>query len=501
MADNEEIKQDVNNGAANNDVWVEEPATAVTVAAAADAPSPDTTEDKDWETSDAPVGLTDGNPLVVASIKEAMIAVEGAEVFPDARVGRAVAVTRVNLSEAPVPDSYEERSIKECTFKPDLSISSEKMRNKASSHHYGSATVVVKPSPQPELPAFKPDINVSKIATKRRESAGGSQYGKMTPGPKKIPAAETPDFKPHLVESKKAKALRDGSAPRIYETAKKYCDKGKKARADVVEAKKAMEPSKFSLYSDRPTTAPETGSWQSTEFTVDNLVVAQKNPLLLRSVEEMAPIKGTKYGEKLKAKAASRYAKDAYTPPKAARKDHKVDPNAWKNAVSCDAPPPAEQLSAPKNKKTETATSNYSPQVYKPARGERPMTAPLKTAKFNLRTLVDSPLDNDASQLPVPKSKKYTNVRSSGYGVVSPASSIPAKVHSYKHRSAANQIRTNSFRASDNNGRDSAQSNEENEHPDFDSDSLAKINDLIEKAASLDPAATNAAGEEQLTML
>lgn len=110
----------------------------------------------------------------------------------------------------------------------------------------------------------------------------------------------------------------------------------------------------------------------------------------------------------------------------------------------------------------------------------------------------DSPLNKAADALPPPvRNSKFNRVSSSGYGVVTPTPSIPAKVESYKHRSPTNQMRTNNFRggqlgngatppSAGANGRESTNSNAENEVPGATATSALIISDLIDKAASMD---------------
>jgi hypothetical protein len=109
-----------------------------------------------------------------------------------------------------------------------------------------------------------------------------------------------------------------------------------------------------------------------------------------------------------------------------------------------------------------------------------------------------------AELIPVPKKKKFEKVSSSGYGVVNPVPSVPAKVAEVKNTSkpySASKRSPTSIKIAS-----SRDSDAENETP-FANDSLAQINDLISKAASLDPqmaAASDGAdsgGEEMLTML
>ena len=107
------------------------------------------------------------------------------------------------------------------------------------------------------------------------------------------------------------------------------------------------------------------------------------------------------------------------------------------------------------------------------------------------------------------KKKKYETVSSSGYGVVNPVPSAPARVAEVKNSSKPSTPKKKASPrvagmkiASSRDG----DSDAENETP-FTNDSLAQINDLISKAASLDPqmaAASDGAdsgAEEMLTML
>ena len=140
-------------------------------------------------------------------------------------------------------------------------------------------------------------------------------------------------------------------------------------------------------------------------------------------------------------------------------------------------------FSVKRNPPTQTHTHTHT------HTGARPSTAIGVRVESEFKTtLQSSPLDVKPGDLSVPKkSRKYANVRSSGYGVVTPTPSVPAKVESYKHRSASNQIRTNDFRGKHTHGgRDSVSSNNENENPSMSEDSTGLINDLIDKAASMD---------------
>jgi hypothetical protein len=90
------------------------------------------------------------------------------------------------------------------------------------------------------------------------------------------------------------------------------------------------------------------------------------------------PVKHTKGGETLLAKATSHYAKTAYTPPKGERPVTKKEPE-WHLSTVPKPGLPVEQLApVTPNKKNESVESHYSPAAYKPARSDRPKTAPVK---------------------------------------------------------------------------------------------------------------------------
>jgi len=472
---------------------------------------------QDWETSDTPVGLEDINPAVVESTKAAMETPENAvgDVSVDVVRSNSFAfgyptangkLVTPKTAKATV-SSLEEKELSACTFRPAL-VSSEKIRNKASSHNYGKAKVEVKAKSEAEVPSFQPNLDVGKGSSKKREASAGSQYGKVTAKKKEVKPV-VPTFQPNLVDKGQSKVLREKAAPRFLESTKKFKEQGKNVRQ--LAQQKKTEISKYTLASDRPSTAPEQEKSKSMVF--DNLTAKEKDPIYKRQVTTVPPVKPTKFGAKLKAKAASHYS--AYTPPKGQKVKLKESPSwhsvkAGKETVI----PGIEEMSQVKNKTKHNAVSSYSAATYKPPKVERPKTAPARSDNGFKTALVSqsSPLNKAASDLGRPKgSKRWGNVQSSGYGVVTPTPSVPAKVQSYKHRSAAGQIRTNDYREYAN-GRSSADSNVENEEPTITVGDQELIEDLIQKAASLDPGNAPAGGvlneaqpvsqeESQLTML
>merc|ERR550514_978158 len=146
------------------------------------------------------------------------------------------------------------------------------------------------------------------------------------------------------------------------------------------------------------------------------MVVLERDPQRRRSLATPPPVKHSKMGEAMKNKASSRYAKSNYTPSKGTRAKAKAEPGwvASKGAGFGSV----DEIKTVKNKKTERATSQYSPSSYKPPRSSRPSTAPaIKKGDFNLLPSKQSPLDKAASEINMPrKSKRFSGVPSSGYG-------------------------------------------------------------------------------------
>mmetsp|Transcript_8679 Transcript_8679/g.26049 ORF Transcript_8679/g.26049 Transcript_8679/m.26049 type:complete len:460 (-) Transcript_8679:135-1514(-) len=413
----------------------------------------------------------------------------------------------------------EEEEKQNCTFQPQL-MSNKKLRDKASSHKYGLATVALKKPAEPEVPTFKPALDVSKSVEKRRQTATGSGYGKAAVKVKEI-TVPTLEFKPQLVDAGKTKELREKAQPRYLEAQKKYKEMGKEAKKDVAQKKSSRtELPKFSLYADRPVTAPASTGRSERSFDLYAPAPAEDS-VGKRIVSQPPPVKATKLGAELKAKQKSRYSSDAYTPAKSER-PKTAKASKWAPSVPMHKPTvgaPAEKLpKAPQSKRVQSAKSSYAQGEYTPPKVIPIDLSPRDKSWLDTSTWAGSPLDKMPD--PVPKkttANKFAKVQSSGYGVVGPEPSVPAKIHAVNHRSVNAQIRSADFRAnlaiSESEQKSVDGPNDENEVPNLGDDGMAQINDLIEKAAVLDPGhappcaavpfenAASAEPVEQLTVL
>ena len=129
---------------------------------------------------------------------------------------------------------------------------------------------------------------------------------------------------------------------------------------------------------------------------------------------QAAPVpKRSKTSEKLRKKAISHYSNGTYTPPKAPKPVIEERPqwhSAKKSAVAED------ELMVPTSTKTRNAVSKYG-KDYSPAKSARPQTPKQASPKaFATTVIVDSPLGLTSDELPVPKNKQFSKVKSSGYG-------------------------------------------------------------------------------------
>merc|ERR1712100_648760 len=144
---------------------------------------------------------------------------------------------------------------------------------------YGKAKVEVKAKAEPDVPSFQPNLEVGKGSSKKREASAGSQYGKVTAKKKEVKPV-VPTFQPNLVDKGQSKLLREKAAPRFLESTKKFKEQGKNVRQ--LAQQKKTEISKYTLASDRPSTAPEQEKSKSMVF--DNLIAKEKDPIYKRQV-------------------------------------------------------------------------------------------------------------------------------------------------------------------------------------------------------------------------
>lgn len=385
----------------------------------------------------------------------------------------------VTEAQAPSVESPEEQ---EATFRPKL-ISSEKIRNKASSTGYGTKVIGKKPPKKAiDEPTFKPNLNVGKITEKKRAKSAGSQYGRFVPK-KKPPKVEEISFTPALVQEGKAKEMREKARSKIYAAAEKKAAEGKQLREEFIQNKKESV-ARYTLAADHDT--PVTAlSDQS----------PAKPPMILGGVspeptkDMPSPPKRSKVGEKLLKKAVSHYDTSSYTPTKTPKPSFQEQPK-WQLAKL----PASEngELPAVAIKKLTNVVSKYG-KDYAPPKSARPVTPKAASPpNFTFTTsAAQSPLDISPDELPKPNTKKkFKEVKSSGYGVVSPVPSVPAKVESYKHRSKANLLNTKTSR--DDAANDGNESDSGKENPSI--QTVVKtgpvVDDLLSRAAKLDTKAT-----------
>lgn len=410
----------------------------VTVAAAEDAES--------WETEPALVGLESGTPEVVALAELVNQKVEAALPGQPGWEG-APYNDKPPAPKEPVL-SQEEAEALEATHKPVL-ISSEKIRNKAKSTGYGTKVIGKKPQKPIEAPTFTPNLKVGKVTDKKRAKSAGSQYGKQIPHKKPVKVDE-PTFQPELINKGVTAKIRENAKSKIYDQAKKAALRGKEMRAEL-DASKAEYVSRYTLAADHSAavaTPLETDA-KLPPMILDGQAVASSitEQLLFGLVNKLpaaAAPKRSKAGEKLLKRAVSHYSGASYTPPKAPKVVIEPQPQ-WNSAKK--SAPADEELMVPTSAKTKNAVSKYG-KDYSPPKSARPQTpkASASPKAFATTVIVDSPLGVTSDELPVPINKKFSKVKSSGYGTVSPVPSVAAKVESYKHRSGAMMLATKATR-------------------------------------------------------
>jgi len=445
---------------------------------------------EDWETDPNPTGLSHPDTAeITKSLVKELPAEQDAQ---PAWEGAASPKGPGSVAAAPAKDKDTD-----ATFTPTLPAS--KIRDAAKSTGYGKRLINKKTIPESAIPkpAFKPLVDVGKKAAILRTKSPGSGYGKRVVTVKSHNADKfAPTFQPKLPTGVAYESHRKNAKSRIMDSQKKVAELGKKVKQETQEKIKVQKESgsaRHTLAAVKCDVMEESDK----DHTALTFTATPLNEL------EPAPVKHTKSSAKMNEKIKSHYSTDIYKPPAAPKAERPKSPqkDAWTSNIS-KAPVDNEELPpVRKNTKTEQVKSHYAAGAYTPKKEKMPERPKTPKDDGDWQVIVKGPhvrtgfvTGQDASKLETPppsKSKKFRDVESSGYGVVSPVVNIAAKVESFKARDSRSMMKSTDYKDSQQKvQKKAADAGDENRNPRLQNESVDLINDLLDRAATLDPSAT-----------
>lgn len=293
------------------------------------------------------------------------------------------------------------------TFTPELVPST--LRESARSSGYGSVIPEIK-KPEPETPAFKPEIKRSSVGEQVYESAKSSAYGRVLATPPRPSSAPQPAFRPELPKSTLRESARSSGYGKVLPQSRPSTAPGNEENGSP----RTKYVPRYTLLADRSDKQQQqTPSKPEKDFVLDGVAMTSQRHPIHGGFGPVPPVPDSPLSRSIKEKASSsRYFE--YQPPVGEKKEASPSVPALKFDRSHSVLEQPLEAFPPKTPLADKVRSSaYG--VESPARVERPEPA-ASEPKWGLTYKAAIP-----NELPPPPVNALNaSVGSHGYGTASP---------------------------------------------------------------------------------